>query len=436
MALHHHIARHTKRYVGHITKYLYERDTIFSLLMVFLFIIIVKFIPLNLHVLDPMKLAIKDFDLNDIAYAKAGKADTTHFDTNIEIVNIGHIDRAEIAMLIEKISSMRPKVMGLDAYFEGPREAEKDSLLSAVFKRTKNLVTVSRFDQEHLHHKHEFELLSDYFDSSIQNRGYANLIGEEGGTIRMYSPFEKVHDKEYPSFTSSIIRLYNEKAYERLEKRHNEVEMINYTRRYSEQIKNYKVREYDDIMLDRIDSSIFKDKIVLLAYVSDNPFDVEDKKFTPMNENYAGKTTPDMNGIIVHANIISMVIENNYIRKVPEWVGWLVAIFIGWLHMSLFIRYYLENHIWFHLVAKIAQLFSAFFFAYLGFRLFDRYGVKLEMELTLVVIILAVDIIYFYEAIAVWMHKKFKFATVFTHHHHPAEGQPHGQEHTNTHEHH
>src|SRR5436190_16082032 len=155
-----------------------------------------------------------------------------------------------------------------------------------------------------------------------------------------------------------------------------------------------------------------------------------------MNEKYAGKTTPDMNGIIVHANIISMVIENNYIRKVPEWVGWLVAIFIGWLHMSLFIRYYLENHIWFHLVAKIAQLFSAFFFAYLGFRLFDRYGVKLEMELTLVVIILAVDIIYFYEAIAVWMHKKFKFATVFTHHHHPAEGQPHGQEHTNTHEHH
>ena len=96
----------------------------------------------------------------------------------------------------------------------------------------------------------------------------------------------------------------------------------------------------------------------------------------------------------------------------------LFAIFIGWLHMSFFIRYYLESHIWFHLVAKIAQVVSAFFSFVLEWYLFDRYRIKLDMEITLVVIVLAVDIIYFYEALAVWMHKKFGYKTVFHQHHH------------------
>ena len=146
-----------------------------------------------------------------------------------------------------------------------------------------------------------------------------------------------------------------------------------------------------------------------------------------MNEKVGGKSTPDMNGIIVHANILSMILENNYIKKMPEWVGWILAILIGWLHMSLFIRYYLESHIWFHLVAKIAQIISALFFVYLGMVVYNKFGIKMDMELTLVVIVLAIDIIYFYEAIAVWMHKKYKFATVFTHHHHPGESPEHSQ---------
>jgi len=47
-------------------------------------------------------------------------------------------------MLIEKTASMKPKMIGLDAFFDGPREPEKDSLLSAVLKKTKNLVGISR----------------------------------------------------------------------------------------------------------------------------------------------------------------------------------------------------------------------------------------------------------------------------------------------------
>ena len=137
-----------------------------------------------------------------------------------------------------------------------------------------------------------------------------------------------------------------------------------------------------------------------------------------MNSRFVGKQTPDMNGVLVHANIISMILDGNYITKMPKWFAWIIAILIGWVHMSLFIRYYLEDHIWFHLVAKLAQVFSVLFFAYLGIFIFDEFSVKLDMKFTLYVIVLAVDIIYFYEAFAVWLNKKTGFRTVFQQHHH------------------
>jgi CHASE2 domain-containing sensor protein len=173
-----------------------------------------------------------------------------------------------------------------------------------------------------------------------------------------------------------------------------------------------------------VEESYIKGKIALLGYINqdengdENENDIEDKVFTPMNEKFAGKSRPDMNGVVVHANIISMILDHNYIKKLPSWVNIVIAILIGWLHMSFFIRYYLENHIWFHLVAKFAQLLSAIFFVYVGIFLFDKFKMKLDMTLTLVVIILAVDIIYFYEAFAVWMHKKFGYKTVFHQKHH------------------
>jgi CHASE2 domain-containing sensor protein len=424
--LHKHIARHTKRYVSHITKYLYERDTLFATISVFVFLILLGMIPINFYVLNPMKLALKDFDFNDIAYAKLEKTADVPRDKRIVVVNTGHLDRAEIGFLIEKVSSYNPKVIGLDIFFKGPREPEKDSILREAFKKTKNLVAVSvGFWGEH-----GFGIDSNNFDDVITKRGYANLIGEDIGTIRYYSPFEKVGHENYPQITTAIIKEYDHEAYEKLEKRHKEQEFINYKRRVTNDVRQYQIIESEDMMADNVDSNLLKNNIVLLGYINFDNNDVEDKKFTPMNAKFAGKAIPDMNGIIVQANIISMVLDGDYIHKMPKWVAWLVAIVIGWIHMSLFIRYYLESHIWFHLVAKLAQLFSVIAFAYLGILLFDKFEVKLDMKYTLYVIALAVDVIYFYEAFVGWLHRKYGYQTIFGHHHNPLE---HATHHTNNH---
>lgn len=426
---HKHIVHHTKRYAKHLTKYLYERDTMFATLGVFVLLIVLGMIPLNFGTMNPMKMALKDFDFNDITYSNLGKGkgEDDKFDRRIAIVNIGHLDREGIAYLIEKVNTMNPKVIGLDALFEGAREPERDSILRWVLEKTNNLVGVSRI----LPKEDSFVVDANYFDKSIKKRGSAILLGEGIGTIRLYNPFETILGQKYPHITTAIVKEFDSIKYEKIIKRNKETETINYTNRKDK----YQIIEAEDLMNDNVETKLITDKIVLIGYIATDVNDIEDKKFTPMNDKVVGKSLPDMDGIVVQANIISMVLDGNYIKKTPKWVAWLMAILIGWLHMSLFIRYYLEDHIWFHLVAKIAQVFSAIFFAYLGIEIFARFGIKLDMKYTLYVIALAVDVIYFYEALATWLHRKYNFATIFSHHHHGEEPK-HEPHHTSTQEHH
>jgi CHASE2 domain-containing sensor protein len=434
--LHKHIARHTKKYVRHITKYLYERDTLFATISVFVFLIVLGMIPINFYVLNPMKLALKDFDFNDIAFAKLGKGKgkLDSMERRIVIVNTGQLDRAELGFLIETVNAYKPKVIGLDIFFEGEKDPVKDSILHEAFRKVKNVVGVSVAEPD----EHGVTIRKNYFDDVNTKRGYANLVGEEIGTIRYYAPFEKVNGQKYPQITTAIVKEYDIKAYEKLEKRHTEVETINYKRR----VDKYQVFEPDELFTDGVDSNMLKGKIVLLGYINHDPTNIEDKKFTPMNEKFAGKAHPDMNGIVVQANIISMVLDGHYIKKTPKWVAWVMAIVIGWIHMSLFIRYYLESHIWFHLVAKLAQVFSVILFAYLGIFIFDKFEVKLDMKYTLYVIALAVDVIYFYEAFVGWLHRKYGYQTIFGHHGHATahdtnhKTENHHQKEQTTHEHH
>ena len=412
-AIHTRIGKKVLGYHRRFTKYLYERDTIFATLWVFVFIIVLGSIPINFYVLNPLKLALKDFDFNDVAYAELHKNENIKLDSNITIVNIGHADREVLSMIIDKLGSMKPKVMGLDAYFDGPGDPYQDSLLNASFARNTNLVVAIKL-VPHGKKADTLTFTGNYFKSASLY-GNVNFFIDNLASFRTFEPFVKDYAHNvYPFFSSVIIEKYDSVSYKRLMEKGGGKMIINYSRR----LDKYKLIEYEQLLEGSVEDHYVKDKIILMGYVNNDPNDIEDKKFTPMNERFFGKSVPDMNGIVVHANIISMVLENNYIKKLPSWVNWLVAILICWLHMSFFIRYYLENHIWFHLVAKIAQLASAFIIAYLGVVMFDRYNIKLDMKMSLIVIVMAVDVIYFYEAFAVWLHKKYNYKTVFHQKHH------------------
>lgn len=425
------IALRLRKMGARLTKYLVERDTLFATLWVFVFIFALGAIPLNLGIMNPVKLNMKDFDFNDISYSKLGKAANTPVDKRIVIVNIGQADREGLSMMIDRVGSLGPKVMALDALFYEAKDPYKDSLLAATFARHKNFIAARKtvlsgkdgdtinFTGTHINTAHTY--------------AHVNFFQEETSTIRQFEPFLTDYaGKSYPFFSTEIVKVYDPAAYEKLLTKKGKKVVINYARKTTQ----YQIVEYTDLLEDRVDTSVFRDKIVLFGYINLYPYDIEDKKFTPMNEKFAGKSIPDMNGIVVHANIISMVLDKDYIKKWPVWATFLLAFAVCWIHMSFFVHYYLEDHIWFHLAAKIAQVGSAIFFVWLGIYLFDQYRLKVDMKLSLVTIIMAVDVIYFYEAWAVWMHKKYGYKTVFKPHHHGGHGEEdHGHgAHGNTHD--
>jgi len=386
-------------------RYLFKRDTILATLSVFFVIALFGLLPLNTSILNPFKTALKDLDFNDISYSILNKNASTPIDNRIIIVNIGNADRLGLSTMIEKIRVAKPKAMGLDVVFNGPKDPHNDSLLAEIIKTTPNLVIASRIDWQD---KVNIET-TGYFDNNTANRGYVNFIGEDGGTIRNFSPFESINGKKYLSFPAAILATANNKVFQQLILRKREYEVINYARKE----EKYMILDGMDLLEDNIAPELFKDKIVLMGYINLDPFNVEDKHFTPMNKNFAGKSIPDMNGIVIHANILSMVLDETYVKDIPKWLFWIITILVAWLHVALFMRYYIEEHIWFHLVAKLAQIFFAILSVYIGIQFFSWFNLKIDTKISLIVIILAIDVIYFYEALAVWLHTKFGFHTNF-----------------------
>ncbi len=390
-------------------KYLFKRDTILATIMVFFVMGLLSLIPFNTHVLDPIKMALQDFDYNDLAYSQFNKNNHTGVDTNIVVVNIEDAGRAEIAMMLQKAIGQQPKVIGVDVVFNEPKDAAIDSMLINSFTGYKNVVLAYNLSVE----KDDTKAEGFLYPKAV-NKGYANFVGEEGGTIRYFAPAYKKKENNYQSFTSAIMQIADPARQAAFAKKYVSTAQIN----YSHTEDKYITVSGRSLLDGDTDPSLLKGKTVLMGFVSPDAHNIEDKHFTPLNKKSVGKSVPDMAGVYIHANILSMVNSGDYISKWPGWLVWTLAVILCWLHMALFIRYFIDKHIWFHLVAKMAQLLSAVLIVYLGLLFFYKWDIKINLTPSFVAIILAVDVLYFYEAMVAWLHKKFGFHSLFVHHGH------------------
>lgn len=148
-------------------------------------------VTINLSFFDPIEKALSDFSFSDLLYSKLASKQE-NLDTNIILVNIGHLNRAQIANQIRRISSYQPKVIGFDGFFSMRRDSAVDAQLQAAFRETPNFVMAcyvtgkeaeeGRFDS--------LETSDPYFTSG--KRALVNLGGAnpETSTIRNFSPVE------------------------------------------------------------------------------------------------------------------------------------------------------------------------------------------------------------------------------------------------------
>ena len=81
------------------------------LVLMFLWVIID-----SIDLFNPFDDVLEDFDYTDLYYSKF-KSSQLPTDTNIYIVNIGNLNRMELAMMINTLQRFEPKIIGIDAVF-------------------------------------------------------------------------------------------------------------------------------------------------------------------------------------------------------------------------------------------------------------------------------------------------------------------------------
>lgn len=365
-------------------------------------------------VLDPIGDALKDVETTDIVFSQF--RGETKADDNIVLVNIGLLPRAGIAEQINIINKYNPRVIGLDCFFEYPKDPIGDSLLAVAISKSQNIVLASKLS-ECGEVKGECDTLIGsipYFTQYASSLGFANLISDAESqdqfkTNRTFTASEKVKGEKQSAFAVELVKYYSPEKVDALFKRDNDYEVINY-RGYGRLGGKFFSLDVADVFMENFDPSVIEDKIVLFGFLgsdfSDNSW--EDKYYTPLNENYAGRTNPDMFGMTIHANIISMILNEDYIDVMSDWLSIGTSILLCFLNVYLFTIIYKKKQLWYDGLTKMIQIFEVILILFLIILIFHEFQYKLNITLGIVAILLAGDALEVYQGVINNLYKKFE----------------------------
>lgn len=384
---------------------------------------------------DPIAQALSDFELTDYAFSYLRP--DPRVDERIVLVNIGEIPRAGIAQQISIINKYKPRVIGIDGYFNcegGLRDPENcpqlldtlgNLLLANAIAEAGNVVLVSKLHQSMKSINSGVLDVYDsmeYSDPMFQEHadyGYANLVTEaqyqeDVKICRSFIPKIKVGDREELAFSVKVAMKYDSAATMELLNRGNEEEIINYRGNIEMQnvrIKslkekdlhttNYPVMFYaldvHQVFNEEFEPEMIKDKIVLLGYLGKHFGDPSwtDKFFTPLNKKVSGRANPDMFGLVVHANIIAMILNQDYVDELKEWQTYAIAFILCFLNIALFTYINKKMPIWFDSLSLLIQIIQIFLLMGLTIWIFAELSFKLDLTLTLAAIALAGPIFEF-----------------------------------------
>ncbi len=336
-------------------KFLWNKSCFFATVFVFLIIAGISSITLNVQFLEPFGKALSDFKLTDIVYSKLRPEQP--IDTNIVLINTGEFPKKKIAEMILAIAPHRPKVIGIDHFLLlNSQDPESDSLVVQALATAGNVTLVSKLTGwNEAGDRWDSLVYSPRVFSQYTQSGFANVITQDFRTVRIVTPVEKVGSAREVSFPVRVAQIYDSAATQHFLNRKNKSEIINYRGNW-----NYFLAADTDIgTYSPQELEFLRGKIVLFGYLGrylGDTLSLEDKFFTPMNPQYAGHTDRDMYGLVIHANVISMILNRSFITELPRWVSLLLAVFICYCNMLVFNRIFEKYPTYFELISAVILL--------------------------------------------------------------------------------
>lgn len=355
-------------------------------------------------IMDPIGEAFSDMEFTDVYWSQL--LDDPIADQNVVLVNIGQEPRGSIAMMIDSISQYNPAVIGVDTFFHFPKDDTLgDLMLMEALGRVENLIMVTKV-------LHNIE--TDEFDSLVtswpiftwnSDSAHANMltgaaVQEDLKMSRNFTPVLTLEDgTEQQAFAVKLASYFAPEKAEKFLETAKEVEVINYRGNvldYGATKFGTKFAALDvpDIFLGNYVPEMIEGKVIIFCYLGNYLGDresLEDKYFTPLNETYIGRAFPDMYGGVVHANIVSMILNEDYITYLSEIQKWVLTVLILFLNIMIFSWIYKKLPKWYDGITKLIQLVQILGIIYVMIYALDLYNVKLELSILLFAIALSGD---------------------------------------------
>lgn len=304
-----------------------HRSTLFRTLvatvLIFLFTNLFVVVVSRISILDSLGKSIRDFDFTDLYFARRTSVGSQTYETRVVLVNIGNLDRQEIARLVDAIAAYQPRVIGLDIIFTGQTDSATDATLAASLKKAGNSVFAASLMSEDGFPPFDSASFSDSIFLNGRS-GFANVdIPESDKTYGTARAFQTRYNNDRVNllpFGYEVVRMYDSTVLDSYPK-WTARQFINFsggaTKTWTgEGIDGAAFTAIDqaDVFAGNFNAAFFRGQIVLLGFMGapNNPA-YKDQYYTPMNERYAGRSLPDMFGVEVHANIIRMILDKRYI---------------------------------------------------------------------------------------------------------------------------
>ncbi len=352
--------------------------------------------------------ALQDYNITDIYFSKL--SDERPQSPEIVLVNFGDVDRTTIAQMIESVNKYEPKVIGIHKLFAPEVNYDDpigDSLLSVACSKVKNLVLMSDVGEKHTFDENG-EVVWDSLAKSIPQlskygvSGFGKILPENEKQFNTWREVEKkaqIKDGtiERP-FAAQVLALYDSSRVETFYKRRKNYEFIN----FKGDIDEFTKLDIDNVLEDQFTAETVKGKIVLFGYMGSKDYTADfwdgDKFYTPMNAKQVGRGIPDMYSVIVQANIIDMMLTQDYINELPNYARYILAFLICYFNIALFtpISQSQNYGVWFGLVAKIIQLVEVIILVAIIIGVFSFFNLKLDLTLSIFCVLLSADIMELY----------------------------------------
>lgn len=325
-----------------------------------------------IRIFEDLQSSFEGYDFTD-HYFSNNESHT--LDTTIVFVNIGEYEREEIAEMIMIVNACEPKAIGVTTRFGSLTNSKGDTLLSKAIQEADNIVLTAFEDLD----SQGFLRTHPYIRSGSRE-GITTLNKESNQTIRSFPTHFEDGIKRFDHLAIQLASMMSPEKSNRIIRRNKMIENIFYKYNIDTVgLSGYKYFEYRHLKDTSLNQDEFRNKVVIIGFLGDPkfPFSIESKRYSQLNESPFKRTQPDMYDAVIIGNIVSMILDGNYIDSF-KWLDHLLTFLLLLLMCYLFSLLYRTAN--YELWSKLLAFGAIIFFLLLSFIVFDLFRLKIDLR--------------------------------------------------------